>query len=62
MNKNYETPSIEIIIYESEILTVGRIIKVPQKDTVVSYTITLTDKSTGVSNSVTYFSTIPGSK
>ena len=40
----------------------GRVIKVPEDDTVVSYTITLTDKTTGVSNSVTYFSTIPGSE
>ena len=40
----------------------GRIIKYPVKDTTVSYTLTLTDKTTGSSNSVTYFSTIPGTK
>ena len=40
----------------------GRIIKYPAKDTTVSYTLTITDKTTSKSNSVTYFSTIPGSK
>ena len=38
----------------------GRVILVPAKDTKVSYTVTLTDKSTGVSQSVTYFTTIIG--
>ncbi len=38
----------------------GRVIKIPAKDTTVSYTVTLTDKTTGNSNSVTYFTTIPG--
>ncbi len=40
----------------------GRVIKVPEDDTVVSYTVTLTHKTTGAANSVTYFATIPGSK
>ena len=40
----------------------GRIIKYTAKDTTVSYTLTITDKTTSKSNSVTYFSTIPGSK
>ena len=40
----------------------GRVIKVPEDDTVVSYTVTLTHKTTGTANSVTYFTTIPGSK
>ena len=38
----------------------GRVIKIPAKDTTVSYTVTLTDKTTGNSNSVTYFTIIPG--
>lgn len=39
----------------------GRVILVPTKDAKVSYTVTLTDKATGVSQSVTYFTVIPGS-